>query len=561
MGTYLSYLFIRLSKMYYSPTKKVKQSFDVACAIIIGGLVMKIMIVDDEPVQLKNLAGCIQIFKPSYIIFSARDGYRALQILRDFPIDLLISDIKMPNMDGLTLLAKAKELYPNLYTLVLSGYGEFEYAQKAIHLGVDGYLLKTLDSQELLHALEIAEKRVQSNKEKYRNEQNQLQMLEQLRFDSIEKEMEQIISGYMSISKSREILQSLKLFNSGVVVCVKSVQYMWDLKMQNAWKKMLTELVQGWGNAYTFRCGYRDGAVITIISCAAQPPGFFFKMLNETCQHFDAYPFVVGISAFSEQFDKHIDLAFRQATEACERSFFSPEKILFCYQDDTAMQPYLLGNIQLSEDEFRSFLSDGKPEEAAKILIHSAQIYIEQYHPYPSKFKEALLFCLWHVHGKFDGILDPQEVRCLVNHIDQMISNSTTLDELKNAIFSICCYYSALLEQHKKATKHKALEHSAELLRAEYARDWTLEELAEKVHFNPSYFSNLFKQQFGKGYSAYLNNIRIEKAAELLIETNMQVGAIAHQVGYTNTAYFIKIFRRKYGITPSEFRRRRNSNA
>ena len=99
MGTYLSYLFIRLSKMYYSPTKKVKQSFDVACAIIIGGLVMKIMIVDDEPVQLKNLAGCIQIFKPSYIIFSARDGYRALQILRDFPIDLLISDIKMPNMD------------------------------------------------------------------------------------------------------------------------------------------------------------------------------------------------------------------------------------------------------------------------------------------------------------------------------------------------------------------------------------------------------------------------------------------------------------------------------
>ena len=169
---------------------------------------MKIMIVDDEPVQLKNLAGCIQIFKPSYIIFSARDGYRALQILRDFPIDLLISDIKMPNMDGLTLLAKAKELYPNLYTLVLSGYGEFEYAQKAIHLGVDGYLLKTLDSQELLHALEIAEKRVQSNKEKYRNEQNQLQMLEQLRLDSIEKEMEQIISGYMSISKSREILQS-----------------------------------------------------------------------------------------------------------------------------------------------------------------------------------------------------------------------------------------------------------------------------------------------------------------------------------------------------------------
>ena len=202
---------------------------------------MKIMIVDDEPVQLKNLAGCIQIFKPSYFIFSARDGYRALQILRDFPIDLLISDIKMPNMDGLTLLAKAKELYPNLYTLVLSGYGEFEYAQKAIHLGVDGYLLKTLDSQELLHALEIAEKRVQSNKEKYRNEQNQLQMLEQLRLDSIEKEMEQIISGYMSISKSREILQSLKLFNSGVVVCVKSVQYMWDLKMQNAWKKMLRE--------------------------------------------------------------------------------------------------------------------------------------------------------------------------------------------------------------------------------------------------------------------------------------------------------------------------------
>ena len=92
---------------------------------------LKLMVVDDEALHLMNLIGVIQVLKPSYIIFSAKDGAQALDIMRGFPVDLLITDIRMPNMDGIELIEKAKQLYPDLYTVVLTGFGEFE---EVVHL-------------------------------------------------------------------------------------------------------------------------------------------------------------------------------------------------------------------------------------------------------------------------------------------------------------------------------------------------------------------------------------------------------------------------------------------
>lgn len=115
---------------------------------------------------------------------------------------------------------------------------------------------------------------------------------------------------------------------------------------------------------------------------------------------------------------------------------------------------------------------------------------------------------------------------------------------------------SAESQHCRESSTDQALDRAVEILRKEYSRDWSLEELAQQVHFNPSYFSSLFKKRFGVGYSDTLREIRLNQAARLLESGTQQVQQVAASVGYTNVNNFIRAFVKKYGMTPNEYRRR-----
>lgn len=109
-----------------------------------------ILVVDDEPKHRKGLINMIKMFRPDYNVFGARNGQEALNFISTNPIDILITDIKMPIMDGLELIEKLMEHHKNIKIILLSAYAHFEYAQKAISLGAFDYLLKPIDGDRIL---------------------------------------------------------------------------------------------------------------------------------------------------------------------------------------------------------------------------------------------------------------------------------------------------------------------------------------------------------------------------------------------------------------------------
>lgn len=516
---------------------------------------LRIMAVDDEAVHLMNLIGLIQILKPSYIVFSAKDGKQALDIMNTFQVDLLITDIKMPNMDGLTLIQHAKKLYPDLHTLILSGYGEFEYARKAIDLGVDGYLLKTLDQEELLRIMDDLEWKIKSRQEQRLSNQAQQQVIEKMRMDQLEREVEQWVLGYVHPRRGEPVHPLISTFDAGLILCAKSLISPWSETVLVQWKERISRFLQEWGHSYTFRCSHLNDAVVTLLRYPEVPSEDFYEHMRDFCRQFKEGDFVMGISSHFDRLSDRLDTAFHQATEACEYVFYTPHERLFIFRSESAMQPFILSHIRMPLSSARELLLSGEADPAAALLIRDMQEYISQHRPYPSRFKEVLLFCFWRVCSDLNGVLREDDLHRIMANIDQLISNSHNMLELEGAIHSICQQFCAVLAHQRKSIVDLAMEEAAEILHREYARDWSLDDLAARVHFNPSYFSSLFKQHFGIGYSDYLSDIRMEQAARILRESNIRVGQLAQAVGYQNTTYFIKTFRRKYGVTPNEYRR------
>ncbi len=516
---------------------------------------LRIMTVDDEAVHLMNLIGVIQILKPSYIIFSAKDGCQAIDIMKTFRVDLLITDIKMPNMDGLTLIQQAKQLYPDLYTLILTGYGEFEYARKAIDLGVDGYLLKTLDQAELLRIMDDLEQRVTSRREQLISSQEQQQVIEKVRMDQIEQDLEKLVLGHVHTRFGTPPHPLISDYDTGLILCAKSLSAPWDEAAFMRWRTSLNEFLRPWGVCFTFRCRHLNDTSVTLFRCEQFPDANFLKQLSQFSLQFEKNHVVLGISSHFTRLWERLDIAFHQATEACEYAFYTPDEHIFCYRSETAMQPFILGHIRPPLNSVHDLLLNGDAQPASDFLISATRAYIRQYRPYPSRFKEVLLFCFWRIFTDLSNIVREEDFHRIMANIDQLISNSQNIAQLESAIHSICQQFCAMLIHQRKSLTDQAMQEAAEILHREYTHDWSLDELAARVHFNASYFSTLFKQHFGIGYSDYLCDIRMERAARLLRESNIRVGQLAQAVGYQNTAYFIKTFRRKYGVTPNEYRR------
>lgn len=509
---------------------------------------LRIIAVDDEAVHLTNLIGVIQMLKPGYIIFSAKDGVQALEIIKSFQVDLLITDIRMPNMDGLTLIREAKKLYPELYTVILSGFGEFDYAKKAIDLGVDGYLLKILEQEELLKIMEDLESRLYDRQEMTRSKKT-------IHQDRMERDAELYVMGHLRTVEPELLQTVVGPYDSGIVFCAKRRVKRWDKENASFWMARLSGFLAEWAGSYTFRCQHQEGAVVTVLHCHKALPEEFYRRLREFCKNCSQLDFTIGVSEFFSPLSQRIELAFHQATEVCECSFYEPSAVLHRYSQATAMQPFLLGHIRLPLKESRELLMEGHAAQAADLLTQEARTYIQQHRPYPSKFKEVLMFCFWRICGEMGSVICKEDMQRLMIFIDQMISAAPTMQALESATQSICDQFCSTLKQQRKTITDQVMETAAKIISEEYARDWSLDELAERLHFNPSYFSTLFKQRFGMGYSDYLNEVRMERAAKALRSGNVRVGVLAEMVGYRNPTYFIKLFRKKYGVTPNEYKR------
>ena len=487
----------------------------------------------------------------------ATDGEMALPLLRAAQPDVLITDIKMPFMDGLQLSKIVRERMPWVKIIILSGHDEFEYAQKAISLGVTDYLLKPVTVQKLqtvLHRLSVQLDQERKEQERLKRLQEQI---EDNRAMLRERLLFKLVVGAVSPAEALEKGQMLGLDLSArhyLVVILKlelgdrSEPY--DHDEYQRVQLDLTELSERNPDVFVLK---RDWGDIILIMKGITPEYLEEErdVLLEQARQATAktrYRLTIGVGASKERIADirqsfidalvHLQNPVNESAAGLNRSVERRELLKL---DKTVVENYLRCG---SKDEFDLFFDTYlRPLSETALRSSAIKNYI---------FVDVLLVTAKLVDelgGEIDQVI-PE-----VNSIETILSNVQSVDELRGQVYKIISVGLEYRDSHPSRQHTHPLRIAKEYIELHYANpDLSLNEVAARANLSASHFSAVFSQETHQTFKEYLTEIRINKAKELLRMTTLRSADIAYQVGYNDPHYFSSVFKRNTGLSPIEFR-------
>lgn len=503
---------------------------------------MNIVIADDEQIIVKWLQKNIEELSPDYhVVAVCKNGKQVLNCCLDQQVDVLFTDIRMPIMDGLELLEilRANNALP--YTIVLSAYDDFSYARDAFRRGANEYLLKPeITKENLRQCLVTVSRRIEKEKTDVTIEplENSLQsFLDRFITDQEsvpESEQNQYAHDFTNIYKNGFIV--MDVISRGKTFNAVQTRDVIDVLFQE--EKLSYHLV--------FK-----GEKELVIVCGPSHGEGFFTDLKECLSSFGMPDVAVNISTFGCEFSE-LESLYCQVNELAQIQHFYGETKVLEYTFITGYQK----NVQQLVDAACKEMLSGLDSESADQIIKRAEGIIElaQKRMLSVAFlKQQLMDLLMSIHWEH---MSPEQRREYTPPQFLLLSGIENIDELRNIFLNrIVEMVKILKEKHFGQNYSEPVRKALAYINENYTYDIRLDDLSEHAHLNRSYLSTRFKKEVGVNINVYLLNCRLEKAKQLLCETNDQVQEICNKVGISDSAYFSKQFRRYTGENPLAYRR------
>ena len=505
----------------------------------------RILIVDDEKTERDCIRFLIQQTQLPLEIQEAEDGVSALQILKDWPADILLTDVQMPGMDGLELIHIALSLEPNLKPVIFSGYADFEYACTAIKLGVENYILKPVVPDELFKTLT-------SMIHQLDQEQNQKERLSIQQSFLLQHGLQQAISGTLDISQADPyILEQIPSFQFMVLLDFP------DSFLENNYSSFYDALRKDLFPGMESLNPAPAQALLFLRQSSADLALLARKLYRFIQNHFKTTCYL-AVSFPLRQYSS-LKKAFSALEQQMEQRFWVPDKPIFLPSCDPEPMPHpeqVDDNQQLGL--IRQALSSANPDklqQSLDLLFSKYRLPANQSQIYVKFFFSSLLTNLYpYLPSQApDGTPTPT--------LDEMISSLYLQQDIENIIFQI----QSCSDKIKKTFEVTQAGIRKEILTVEYyiaqnyGQDLSIETLASVVYLTPDYLSRLFKKTTGKSLSQYIRQFRMEKARELLLGSDKKVIQIGTEVGYPNYSYFCQSFREYFGNSPEKYRQENGS--
>lgn len=521
----------------------------------------KILVVDDEyriGMLIKKLIHTEQL-ECSEIEVTDR-GEKALEILKNQPIDIVITDIRMPVISGLDLIRLTKEMKKDVKFVVVSGYKEFEYAHKALQYGVDDYLLKPINEEELNHVLEkilqeLARKEQQGMETRHLREKlqesRQIIKREFLR-DLIEKE--EVTQEDSGINLEGEIYRGIDI-KLDYVDCQMRDKKQDRLVMEKVTEMLETILTQKMEEVLI--CEKENLHIFCLFNYKANKSKAVKKCINEILSE------IQGILLGLEQYEVTIGVGE-------EKQDFSEIRFSILEASRAAANRIRLGTGRLIYAEAlkkADGILDGIKEKTTENFVDSLRIYSgekmdqcinEIYEEYLSEGEASWCYeAADYFVQLFFSCLDShqEEWGSIRERLREQCQHCRSVVQLKQLLKT---ELGQILNNSRKAMESesaKPVRQAKEYMEAHYGEKIGLEDMAELAQLNPVYFSVLFKKETGRNFSVYLTELRMEKAKTLLCSTNETIAAVAEKVGYKDSRYFSQIFAKTVGIKPALYRK------
>lgn len=548
---------------------------------------LKIFLAEDEVVVRETIKRMIPWEELGFeLVGEAADGEMALPLLIRQQPDLLITDIKMPFMDGLTLARLAKKEIPGLKVVILSGYDDFNYAKQAIGIGVEDYLLKPITKNALIERLSEIRSRYEhekTQKEYYEKFQREMQAYEK----NISRDFfEALVDGSMDMMEVYKRAEKLGLdivaeaYNVLIFTMNCDEDFSGQRDEYSSWEAESLELLEnffaGHSSAMLFRSnifsygvllkGQRETIEENTRACVDE----IRKILSRQDGRREWF-LAVGQSV--ERLSQ-IQKSYHTASRAFSQRYLYDENILYYDEMETMEHP---GGQAETEDNaylqkvdvnalnpaiLQKFLSNGLQEETENFVK-------DYFYAIGQEPMESLVFRNYVIlNVRFSVISFIKGLGCDTNEMESADTEEVLAESGKN-MESAIAYAKKMISQaieirdQNSGNKNRSiLKTAVDFIDSHYMEeDISLNTVANVANVSSNHFSALFSQNMGQTFIEYLTTLRMNKAKELLRCTGMRSSEIAGEIGYKDAHYFSYLFKKTQGMTPSDYRKAREDKA
>lgn len=524
-----------------------------------------LMLVDDEERARTGIRTLID-WEAHGIRISAEawDGAEALECLLTVPVDIVITDIRMPVMDGLALMERLSAEYPAVRRIIMSGYDDFAYAQKALAFGACEYLLKPSRTQEILEA-------VLKQADSIREERKRKELMERLSagFRESYPLLKEKTLSRLTLSEHppyERLLANLRMngvtFSHllfGVVILeidnFSSLQQRYsneDLELfKYALKNIAEESLSPGMHCAAFE---HEDHIAVIVNTAELEDAAALIPWMETLQTNIAehlkFTASVGIGSLEPGIE-HLRASYKEAAAALERRYFTGQKKIVTHLEaDEALDQI---SYPLSEEKaiLHAVASGNKEETCLRLEQFNRALKPESTSKeHVLKSALALVFALYRFcieRNINTGEVFGQDLTRL-----SRIMSQSSLEAISDSLLDFLNKVREELDEKKNS--NKLLQAAVDYMKQNYMKDISRETVAREVFITPGYLSMLFKQEMKTNFLEVLHQIRTEKASELLGDRSLKISDIAYQVGYNDEKYFFQVYKKYRGMTPSQYR-------
>ena len=530
----------------------------------------RIILVDDEEEVRKGIIRKIDWEALGFqVVGDAENGQDALEKIEQLEPDVVMTDIRMPYMDGLTLTSWIRQKYPSVKVLIFSGFDDFEYAQKAIKLNVTEYILKPVNVEELTRILnrvrENLDQEIEQRRDVDRLRESYLSSLPILR----ELFLNDMVRGNMPAENIRQKLEEYKIDILGAEKWLTAVINVENEASEDTGLTLHQEkelipisvksLLEDNLKDYCRFMAFNSAVGVTLIAAVdgERKQTSLIDLLGDICKEIKRILQVtvtIGIGYFSRELEQ-LPAAYQSAVDALgSREIVGTGKTI--YIND--MEPVSRGKLQLeTRDEADliavvKFGTREKIEAAAKNFaarMEGARVHMRQLQVYQMSIINCLIRLMQQQDLELGAMFGTDEM------YGKVIYGNMKPEEFASVITEVGCRMNEAMNRERDKTAKKVILEAKQYILDHYQDpELSVDVMCRQLHMSPAYFSTVFKRETGQTYIAYLTEVRLDKAVELLNTTDDKTYVIAQKVGYQEQNYFSYVFKKRFGISPTKFR-------
>lgn len=522
-----------------------------------------ILLVDDEEDALHAMEKKINWEALGFhLAGTAANGQEALEMAEQKHLDVVMTDIKMPFMDGLTLCKKLKENYRNMKVVIYSGFDEFEYARTAIHLEAEEYLLKPISAKDM----ERVFGKIKESLDEEFNERRNLDKLNAYYRQSLPAMQEQlfmgILEGKIAEEKAQELLENYEM-NLESPYYVAALLHV-DERTKGPGNNLnlatlsLRDIVQDYLSMTSrFYSAYylRDVVVVFMLDTRGEFEKVLYH-LEQICKVGNRMLEQQVTAAVGQICSKlmNVSNSYQEAQNAMEYRAIVESRVIFINDvepnpEDSITMPenniqellraVKLGNRKETEDAINAFVDNfrGKSITPLQYQMACMEIMMEFL-----KLGRSYQLGMDEIFGQDMDIWND-------------IQKIPSLEELKKWLAEVSTNLRRTIRKERTDSTTRLTEQAKAYIEEHYREsDLSAETLCRHLNVSAAYFSTIFKKEVKMSFVGYLTALRLEHAVELLQTTQDKTYVISEQIGYTDPNYFSYVFKKQYGVSPTKYR-------